>query len=170
MNKTTAIALKICALYFLFQLIMTLPMLVSSGSVMVVQNDPAGHYRAFFIAMIVFTAILGGIAIVVLWKLANWLAPKVPDESASVPSMDLDKLFTYALAVMGLYFSLNALLALPQQFIMLRWELNMSGGTALDTSYTLSFVMVAVQFVLGAFLVARPRQWVRVIKAIGEVK
>jgi hypothetical protein len=164
MNKTTSIALKIFALYLIFSVLVSLPSIVASswGIANINHATPA---PTLYAAMIILpTGLLAAIAIWLLWKTANSIAPKQEAQPFESTPVDLEKLYQYAIALMGFYFAVNSLLSLPSQWLSVK----MSVDTGAGSSYLISFETTIVQLILGCFLIAKPKQWVKWLKSIGN--
>jgi len=164
MRKTTAIALKLFAILLTFEVMIAIPTLFSS--IWHIINIRSAYSKTVPLAVMVIipAIILAAIGIWILWKTANSLVPKEENENAVVPDFDLDKMFQYAISLIGFFFAIRALISLPGEWMMMG---GVSGSQVID-SFAVTFYSRLAQLVLGCFLIAKPRQWVNWLKSIGE--
>lgn len=164
MNKTTAIAFKVFAIYFLFVMLATLPSL--GVQILRLSNkmgiSPTELGLTFTVLLI--SIILPLIAIWLLWKTANSIAEEDVSENAETScSCDFDKLFQYALQLMGFYFAVTALMRFPYLWI----GMQQSSDRWMNSHYIVNLIMNTLKLMLGAFLIAKPVQWFHWFRKIG---
>lgn len=166
MRKTTSIALKLFAIYLIFNVLVAMPTLVAVS--WRIANMHGGQMSPVFYPLIILipSLMLATLAIWIIWKTANSIDQKENFGSGGREEIDLDKLYQYAISLMGVFFTVTALLALPSQFL----NLQMSNDPIIISKDSVSFGTVVIQLLLGCLLIARPRQWVAWLKCIGETK
>lgn len=160
-KQATGIALKFFAIYLLFNLLMVIPSLVSIGYY---GNQPSILTR-FVIPLI--GIIVGLIAIGLLWKVSNSFIKKTgTDEEPIINDMTTDGVMKTVLACMGLYFALQGIISFLHVYASARsYAQHSTAGFQLDLNF---LIVPCVKFALGCFLIAKPKQWVKVIRSIGE--
>ena len=158
-KQATGIALKFFAIYFLFNLLMVIPSYVTLGSsIKVMTGDQPSMLVVFLIPLIGIVVCI--IAIGLLWKVSNSLISKTrTDEEPIVNNMTTDGIMETVLACMGLYFAIQGIISFSQTYAV------SIGFPQLNFKW---LVAPTVQFVVGCFLIAKPKQWVKVIRSIGE--
>jgi hypothetical protein len=162
-NKTTAIALKLFAIYLIFCVLISIP--TFAAAIWRVANMESAMPAPLIYASIIFipTLVLASIAIWILWKTANSISHKGEITQTNTESLNLDKLFQYAISLMGLYYAINALLTLPQY-----WFLFQPSPVPIYTSQSFPGLIAKIaQLLFGLVLIAKPRQWMTWLRTIG---
>lgn len=162
-NKATSVALKFFALYMIFSVLVAIPSVLSIAWTTFPMDSEAISPLLIPGLLLAATIVLAAIGIGLLWKTANSLLPGEASASSGESAVDLDKLFRLAIAVMGLYFAFSALIALPYQ-----WHtFQLARQHDLPSQAVPNLVSIAMRLVLGGWLIAKPKQWVRWLKNMG---
>lgn len=164
-KETTAIALKCFAIYLIAQMIISLPILVSIG----LQLGYLGNHdvSAFFMASLCFLTVVAGLfCAFLLWKVTNSILLKETTPESAQGELGVDEIMELILACMGIYFAINAVIAFPNSFVQFQIYKNMAGSQPLASAISLG--SVALQFVFGCILIAKPAKWVKMIRAVKE--
>jgi len=163
-NKATAVALKFFALYMIFSVLVTVPSVLSIAWVSLPMEKTEAMPWLIPLLLLGASVILAAIGIGLLWKTANSLLSKDGPTSTESTPVDLDKLFQLAISVMGLYFVLNALIALPYQWHT--FQIVRSQGMPLSLSKFPHLISTGLRLLFGGLLIAKPKQWVRWLSRI----
>ena len=165
-KETTAIALKCFALYLLAQVIISLPMIAALGM-------KVGYYgqhdtsKLFIISLCTLCTLIGLLVAFLIWKTTNSLLSNetaTPEDSTG--DLNADGVMKIILACMGIYFSINAVIAFPQAFVAFRIAQNMEGQQTFVSAS--SIISVVLQIIFGCLLVAKPEKWVKLIRSVKE--
>ena len=154
-NKATSVALKFFAIYMIFNVLVSIPSIYTLVTRIHLMEGGDSTSWLLPTALLVATLILAAMGIGLLWKTANSLISKDGASPSEPESVDLDKLFKLALSVMGLYFALHALIALPHQWSY--FQMMLEQKRVLQA--TPGLVSTVIQLILGLWLIAKPRQW-----------
>lgn len=171
-KQTTVIAVKFFAMYLLFSLLMTIPSLLAIGSQAarmlwgsVPPNEPVVVLLQILMPLVGIA--LGGCVIWLIWRLGNSLIAKAPAEAVeSAGDLKGDELMRVILSCMGVYLVLMAGIQIIGRFASSRHYADISGDDFQVSLYLL--LAPALQLIVGCFLIAKPKQWVRTIRSIGE--
>jgi hypothetical protein len=163
-RQTTAIAVKFFAMYLLFLLLQSLPGFLLIGSHM------AAIYEGSLLVRVLVPLVslaVGGLSVWIIWRVARSVIAKKSAEPVE-PTGDLsgDELMRVILSCMGVYLALMASLQIVRNFIGGR-HLELIAGREFKINVPLVLSYVA-QLAVGCWFVAKPRQWVRAIRSIGE--
>jgi len=163
-NKATAVALKLFAIYLIFSVLVGIPSIFTLVTRIYMMEGDGSSSWLLPLLLLAATIILAAIGIGLLWKTANSLLTKDAPVTSEPESVDLNKLFRLALSVMGLFFAFQALITLPQQwsyFQLIREHQMVLPAPA-------GLVSSLLQLVLGSWLIAKPRQWAGWLQKLGE--
>lgn len=159
-KQATGIALKLFALYLLFNVV-----LIALPIALQVPRTGLPVWPTLLISSICM--LIAGFAIWMAWKLGDRMARQAGEtEEALQNNMTVDDLMKVVITCMGLYLAIHGALAfLRELVVLLNFASSVGPGARLDRS---RLIVPGAQFLLGALLVARPRQWVRFLRSIGE--
>lgn len=159
-KETTAIALKCFAIYFLSQAFVAFPSLATLGLKLKYMGD--GEPSNLWVIIIPAFGIVSCVTVAFLiWKFTNSLMAKETTSENPTSDIRIDDVVKIIFACMGVYFIIHALTALPYAVINYR----MVAKNYLPFTYLLSQV---IELFFGALLVAKPGQWVKAIRSIGN--
>jgi len=165
-KQATGVALKFFALYLLFNVLMVIPALIGLGySINGSVGGPPSVLIRFGLPMIGIC--IGLVAIGLLWKTANSIIAKAAaHEEPVVNDLNTGSIMKIVFSCIGLYLTIEGLLSGLQVYVSAcSYARDPSADLHLDVYL---FIVPAVQFVLGCWLIAKPRQWVKAIRSIGE--
>ena len=165
-NEITAIAFKCFAIYWLSIVIVSFPSLlnvISQVEAFGSGDKPSYVMAGFFVAL---SAVISLICIWLLWKLANSIIKPISAQDA-VPEMSssANELMQIILICMGLYFVIKSSLDFPHQFALIKLQRDEDPKLLL---YKIQMAVIIVKFLLGCLLIAKPKQWVKTIRSIGQ--
>lgn len=168
-RQTTAVALKCFAIYFLSNILISLPTHLNLAAMLPDGMSPAQWHTTLLICIVAVNLICGFL----LWKMASSLLKKSDDTPNNAPA-DYDKTLKNCLIILGLYFAVNALAALPRTIAALNQTLqaienNMLPPNGGQTRAAISLLVPQIlKLSIGLLLIGRPNQWLRAIRSIGE--
>lgn len=165
-RQAMGIALKFFSIYLIFNVLALFPMLV----VLVFRiGGVSGKLPSTLIQILVpAIGIIGcATAIGLIWKVSTSLLHQgSTEEEPVVNDMTTDGIMKMALSCMGLYYAIGAVLHVLETYTgALAVAQQSRTGLQVDISH---LVVPIIQFAIGCVLIAKPRQWARAIKSIGE--
>lgn len=165
-KETTSIALKCFALYLLAQVIISLPIFAGLGMKL-------GYYgqhdmsKFWVFALCTLCTLIGLLVAFLIWKTTNSLLSKETTSlEDSTGDLNADGVMKIIIACMGIYFSINAVIAFPRAFVDFKIAQNMEGQQSFVSAS--SVVSVVLQIVFGCLLIAKSETWVKMIRSIKE--
>jgi len=160
-KQATGIALKFFAIYLLFNLLMVIPSLVGLGyRIDGMSGDQPSILTQFLIPSI--GIIVSLIAIGLLWKVSNSFMNKPgSNDEPIINDMTTDGVMKAVLSCMGLFFAIQGIISFLHVYALFR------GYTQEFRNYYL-LIVPAFKFVIGVILIAKPKQWVKMIRSIGK--
>ncbi len=165
-NEITAIAFKCFAIYWLFVVVVSFPSLlnvVSQVEAFGSGDRPSYVMAGFFVALSILISL---ICIWLLWKIANSVVkPSSTQETAPEMSNSANEFMQVILICMGFYFVIRSSLAFPHQFAFIKLQREEDPKLLLNK---IQLAVIILKFLLGCLLIARPKQWVKTIRSIGQ--
>ena len=120
-------------------------------------------WTLLFVPLIGILTCLG--ILFILWKTSTSLLSKTEEESVT-NNLTITCLMQTIFSCMGVYFLINGILAFLGVYASAR---NNAQYTDQGFSLNINWLIVPiVQMGFGAILIARPKQWVKAIRSIGE--
>jgi len=167
-KHTTAIAIKLIAIYFLSQVVFAYPSIFS-----IVYSSLGNKYEgaafAFALAFIsVVTAVLVYITFKSLWKLADSALGNSSSLEGSSNEIDPIRIEKALFTVLGVYFIVTSFIDLTS-FGTYLWQISYSDKGIPYYSYVELFGYF-FQLLIGLSLIKRLDRWIAVIRAIGSLK
>ncbi len=165
-KQATGIALKFFAISLLFNLLMVIPSLVALGfRIDGMSGEQPSTMTQFLIPSIGIVVCI--IALGLLWKVSNSFINKIgTNEESIVNDMTADEVMKIVLSCIGLYFALQEIIDFLQVYTFARSSAQHStAGFQLDYNF---LIVPMFKFVVGCILIAKPKQWVKAIRSIGE--
>lgn len=164
-KETTAVALKLFAIYLLSQIFIILP---SMGSLALKINNigTSTQSNAWLYVVPVLSILFIIIIAALVWKFTNSLLTKetTPDESGDLGVNGVMKII---LACMGVYFVVDAVIAFPYALVeFVHRSPQVTDSTVRTSMYLLTQIL---EFLFGSLLIAKPGKWVKAIRSIGEI-
>jgi len=164
-KETTAIALKCFALYLLAQIIISLPIIAGLVELGYYGQHDTSNFWIF--ALCTLCTLIGLLVVFLIWKTTNSLLTKeMTSPEDATGDLSVDEVMKIILACMGVYFSINAIIAFPQAFVAFQIARNFSGQQPLILAVSLGSVIL--QIIFGYLLIAKPAQWAKIIRSVKE--
>lgn len=165
-NEITAIAFKCFGIYWLYVVIVSFPSLlnvISQVEAFGSGDKPSYVMASFFVAL---SVVISLICIWLLWKLANSIIKPIPDQDTVIEmSSGANELMQVILICMGLSFVIRSLLDFPHQYAFIKLQRDEDPKLLL---YKIQMAVIVVKFLLGCLLIAKPKQWAKTIRSIGQ--
>ena len=165
-KETTAIALKCFALYLMAQVIISLPVFAGLG----MQLGYYGHHdisKFWIVALCTLCTLIGLLVVFLIWKTTNSLLKKDTSSTEdTLGDLNADGVMKIVLACMGVYFSVNAVIAFPRVFVDFQIAKKIADQQSLVSAISLGSVIL--QIVFGCLLIAKPAKWVKMIRSVKE--
>jgi len=161
-KETTAVALKCFAIYILSQTIIALPILATLG-VKLKYMGGGEPSNIWIVAISVLSVVVGLTMAFLIWKCTNSLMSKetTPQDSGDLGVNDVMKII---LACMGVYFVIDAMIALPHAVV--NFQITRNSQEAVGITYLLTQVL---KLFFGGLLIAKPGKWVEAVRSIGKI-
>lgn len=156
-KETTAIALKCFAIYVLSTVLIGFSMSLSAYA-----------YRPspWIWAITPASLLIGAAVVFVLWKTANSLTLGQVDDPQNTQRTDFDVILKNILICMGVYFAINGFVVLPSTIGHYNFLTQTNAPQANVAWLSLSAPILKIS--IGLCLIAKPKQWVKMIRSIGE--
>ena len=162
-KETTAVALKCFAIYFLSQAFIAFPSLTTLGLKLKYMGE--GEPSNLWVVVIPTLGIVSCVTVALLiWKFTNSLMTKETSNEPSTGDLEVDAVVKIILACMGIYFVIDAVIALPHAIV--NFQVTRNSQNLLGVTYLLTQI---VELFFGTLLVAKPGQWLKAIRAIGKI-
>ena len=161
-KETTAIALKCFAIYFLSQAFVALPSLATLGLKLKYMGEgkPSNIWAIVIPAFGVISCVTVAFLI---WKFTNSLMVKETTSESRTGDLSINDVVKIILACMGVYFVIDAVIALPHAIV--NFQATKNSQSPFGITYLLTQV---IELFFGALLIAKPGQWLKAIRAIGK--
>lgn len=161
-KETTAIALKCFAIYFLSQAFIAFPSLTTLGLKLKYMGD--GEPSNIWVVVIPTLGTISCVTVAFLiWKFTNSLMTKETTDDKTTGDLGVDDVVKIILACMGVYFIIDAVIALPHAVV--NFQAARGSRNPLGITYLLA---QTIELFFGALLIAKPGQWLKAIRAIGK--
>lgn len=165
-KETTAIALKCFAIYILSQVIISLPTLASLGLKLKYMGSEEPS-NIWIIGIPVLSVILGITTAFLIWKSTNSLLTKEATPNENSGDLGVDGIMKIVLACMGVYFVIDAAIAVPYAFVSL--QIARTNPSFKMELCIMNLVTQILEFTFGGLLIAKPGKWVLAIISIGRI-
>jgi len=161
-KETTAIALKCFAIYFLSQAFVALPSLATLGLKLKYMGEgkPSNIWAIVIPAFGVISCVTVAFLI---WKFTNSLMVKETTSESRTGDLSINDVVKIILACMGVYFVIDAVIALPHAIV--NFQATKNSQSPFGITYLLTQV---IELFFGVLLIAKPGQWLKAIRAIGK--
>jgi len=161
-KETTAIALKCFAIYMLSQAFVSFPALATLG--LKLKYMGGGNPSNIWVIIIPALGIISCATVAFLiWKFTNSLLMKETTDEGNATDIKIDGVVKIVFACMGVYFLIDAIIALPYALVNYRIA---SSSTPQSLAYLLTKLL---ELLFGGLLVAKPGQWVKAIRSVGKI-
>ncbi len=160
----TAIALKLFAIYIIVSVVMSMPAIIGSYLAVNNQNISANTSIVIPLTIVICTIIIGALVFLVLWKLSN----RVLNDAGSVATerfIDHSSMERFLLLLLGMYFSISALVELPNVFTSLWIKSERYPGISIVDYAWLGSVVF--QLIIGISIMAGIKSWLLFIRGLG---
>ena len=163
-KQATGIALKFFAIYLLFHLLTMIPTIISVAyRPFEKSSDQPSTWSIFLIPAIGIIICL--ILIGLLWKTSTSLINKAGSANEHVTNdMTADGIMRIILSCMGLYLALQGIIEGLHVYASARSYARLSAEFHLDFNL---LIVPMFKLVVGCTLIAKPIQWVKMIRSIG---
>lgn len=161
-KETTAIALKCFAIYMLSQAFVSFPAMATLG--LKLKYMGGGNPSNIWVIIIPALGIIScATAAFLIWKFTNSLLMKETTDEGNVADIKIDGVVKIVFACMGVYFLIDAIIALPYALV----NFQLAGSSSPESFACLLTQLLKLLF--GGLLIAKPGQWVKAIRSIGEI-
>lgn len=165
-KEATAIALKCFAIYILSQVIISIPSFASLGLKLKYMGSETPS-NTWAIVIPALSVILGITTAFLIWKFTNSLLTKetTPDENSG--DLGVNGIMKIVLACMGVYFVIDAAIAVPYAFVNL--QLARTNPSFKMELCIMNLVTQILEITFGSLLITKPGKWVMAIRSIGRI-
>jgi hypothetical protein len=168
-KETTSIALKFFAIYFLAHTLINVPSSVLVLTLQIQNEVNAGlHIWSVFFSVLAFAVSI--VAFLILWKTATSLTKAADDSEPKAEIVETERIMKFSISCIGLVFAIRGLLEMPG-FIFGPFGLASKADYSLsrqDVIFIIGSLKPVLAVVIGFWLIAKPKQWLKTIRSIGE--